>query len=94
MPEAGDGGVFEQGWRKQRRRSQCGNEITAAAFLAHRFVLPISPGLLSGVERMDLQEPASVEDVLQVDVARAQRQKTSDTAHADDYPATEDRAIC
>ncbi|MEX8985751.1 1-deoxy-D-xylulose-5-phosphate reductoisomerase, partial [Salmonella enterica] len=59
--------AFEQG-QAATTALNAANEITVAAFLAQQIRFTDIAGLNLGVlERMDLQEPASVEDVLQVD---------------------------
>ncbi|EEL1146577.1 1-deoxy-D-xylulose-5-phosphate reductoisomerase [Salmonella enterica] len=59
--------AFEQG-QAATTALNAANEITVAAFLAQQIRFTDIAGLnLAVLERMDLQEPASVEDVLQVD---------------------------
>ncbi len=59
--------AFEQG-QAATTALNAANEITVAAFLAQQIRFTDIAGLnLAVLERMDLQEPASVEGVLQVD---------------------------
>ncbi|EHX6874602.1 1-deoxy-D-xylulose-5-phosphate reductoisomerase, partial [Salmonella enterica subsp. enterica serovar Enteritidis] len=59
--------AFEQG-QAATTALNAANEITVAAFLAQQIRFTDIAGLnLAVLERMDLHEPASVEDVLQVD---------------------------
>lgn len=66
MPETGDGGVSNKA--AATTTLNAANEITVAAFLAQQIRFTDIAALnLSVLEKMDLQEPQSVEDVLSVD---------------------------
>lgn len=66
MPETGYGGVRTR--PAATTTLNAANEITVAAFLAQQIRFTDIAALnLSVLEKMDLQEPQSVEDVLSVD---------------------------